>query len=354
MFLAMFFILRATFRVLTCLIPLQIFGNINLEEKCQDFVLETKRIIIPSFPFAFNPGITHWRGQLLMTFRDIPDPKQSFTSHIWIVQIDETFQPVSEPQLLELLPPGASPEIPSRAEDARLITVGEDLYIVYSDNRDALITKGGFRVYIARLEHDGSKFVAKSIDALKRYPGESLLVREKNWVPFVYQNELLLAYSVDPHLIFRSLPGMEACETFSQFSNHISWKWGILRGGTPALNIDGHQYLAFFHSSIKMKTMHSNEKEILHYFVGAYTFSLEPPFEITQISPEPIVGKGFYIGEVYKPYWGSIRTVFPGGYIFNDDFIWVLYGRQDHEMWVAKLDRHGLFKSLVPVPYPIN
>ena len=337
-------------RLFAILLPIYSFGNVDLEKNCQDFVVETKRIHIPSYPNAFNPSIIRWKERLWMTFRNIPDPKQSFTSHLGIVEIDEKFKVISTPQFFDLTPPGISFQIPSRAEDARLIVVGDDLYIIYSDNRDAVITKGGFRVYTAQLEYFEGKFYAKSIEVLKRYPGESQFVREKNWVPFVYQNELLLAYSLDPHLIFRPLPGLGECETFTQSNKLLSWKWGILRGGTPGLNIDGTQYFAFFHSSIKMKTIHSSGKEMLHYFVGAYTFSLEPPFEITQISPEPIIGKGFYTGEVYKPYWGSIRTVFPGGYIYDDEFIWVLYGRQDHEMWVAKIDRRGLFQSLVPVP----
>jgi len=98
-----------------------------------------------------------------------------------------------------------------------------------------------------------------------------------------------------------------------------------------------------------MASTHSEGKTIYHYFMGAYTFSNDPPFEITAISPKPIIGKHFYTGIAYKPYWKPIRCVFPCGYISDEEFIWIAYGREDHECWVAKLDKKRLLDSLVPV-----
>ena len=98
-----------------------------------------------------------------------------------------------------------------------------------------------------------------------------------------------------------------------------------------------------------MSTVHSEELDMPHYFMGAYTFSQHPPFEITKISPEPIVCHGFYDGLKYKPYWKPVRVVFPCGYIMNEHYIYVSYGRQDHEIWVIKLDKHKLKNSLIPV-----
>ncbi len=83
--------------------------------------------------------------------------------------------------------------------------------------------------------------------------------------------------------------------------------------------------------------------------MGAYTFSASPPFEITKISQEPIVGQNFYDGEYYKPYWVPVRCIFPCGFIIEDLYIYISYGRQDHEIWIAKLDKKALLMSLVPV-----
>lgn len=329
-------------------------AEIDLEDMSQEFVLDTKRLEIPGYPHAFNPSIIRWQGRLLMSFRDLPYPHTSFTasfiSQFGLVWLDENFDPIGLPQLL--ITQDKNSLIPPRSEDARLIAVGEKLYMVYSDNKDEKISKGGFRVYIAQLEYDGKEFSVHNIEGLLRFEGESNQVREKNWTPFSYCDQLLLAYSLVPHKILRPLIGTGECETFSSSDKDIAWDWGVLRGGTQGLVVDGKEYLTFFHSCKKMSTVHSSGAEILHYFMGAYTFSIDPPFEITAVSPEPIVGKGFYHGPIYKPYWHPVRAIFPCGFIFDDSFIWIAYGRQDHEIWIVKLDKEGLMRSLIPLSKP--
>ncbi len=317
---------------------------IDLEKMKQDFVLETKKIEIEDYPEALNASIIRWKGSLLMSFRLIPDRKSSFTSLLGLIWLDDDFTPIGEPQVLNTREGQFSS--PSRAEDARLLTVGDRLFIVYDDNIDKKISKGGFRIHIAELIYDGEKFAMENIERISRYEGESKDIREKSWVPFDYKGNLLLAYSLQPHKIFRPLFGRGECQTIASTSRAAGWNWGLLRGGTPALEVDG-QYLAFFHSSQSMATLNSNKTKMLHYFMGAYTFNLEPPFEITKISPEPIVGEDFYVETGFKPYWKPVKAVFPCGYIVEEDYIWVSYGRDDHEIWVVKLDKKGLLRSLV-------
>jgi predicted GH43/DUF377 family glycosyl hydrolase len=329
---------------LILILPYACWAGIDLEEKTQDFVLETKRIIIPEYPNAFNASIVRWKNKLLMSFRHIPNRSSKFDSEIGLVWLDKNFNPISKPQLLDTRGPLAS--IPSRAEDARLIVINNALYMVYSNNVEQKITKGGFRVFIAQIEYDGDTFVATHKECLDVFEGETKQKREKNWAPFEYSGKLLLAYSLLPHRIF--YPQQGACKTIALSKGAINWPYGELKGGTPALKV-GNQYLAFFHSYIPLSTIHSDEKSILHYFMGAYAFGLEPPFKITHISQEPIIGKGFYKGAVYTPYWHPLRVVFPCGFIFDESHIWVSYGRQDHEMWIVKLDRKKLIESLIPI-----
>lgn len=318
---------------------------LDLEKMAQSFVIETKKIKVPGYPNAFNPSIVRLPQGFLMSFRHIPNPAKSFNSEIGLIWLDQNFDPIGSAQLLDIRNGSL---IPSRAEDARLLTVGDCLFLVYSDNEDEKITKGGFRLFFAQLKYEEKKFSLHHIEKLSKFEGESKDRREKNWVPFDYKGILFLAYSIDPHKIFRPLLDFGQCETFCETDQQIQWNWGELRGGTPALKV-GNEYLAFFHSQKKMATEHSEGKEMLHYFMGAYTFSTEPPFELTRISPQPIVGKGFYKGPMYKPYWGSVRVVFPCGYVFDDKFIWIAYGRQDHEIWIVKVEKERLLKSLVPV-----
>lgn len=325
----------------------KIYAVVDLEDKIQDFVLTTKKIDIPGYPHALNPSIIRWKGDLLLSFRIIPDLKKKYNSEIGVVWLNDNFEVCSEPQILTLKPHDASPDVPSRAEDARLVEVNGSLYMVYDDNCHEKITRGGFRVHVAKLDVK-NRVVARFVEPITSFEGERQDLREKSWVPFSYQNELLLSYSLTPHRVLRYLPGQRACETFSETLPLVNWKWGILRGGTPALKVD-NRYLSFFHSSMNMSTVHSKGKETLHYFMGAYTFSSEPPFEMTGISPEPIVGKNFYHGEEYVPFWHPVQVVFPVGLLVENEIITVLYGRQDHEIWVVEFDKKGLLDSLIPV-----
>jgi predicted GH43/DUF377 family glycosyl hydrolase len=332
--------------VLFCLaLCFKLSAVIDLERTSQDFVLEIKKIHIPGYPHAYNPSIIRFQDSLLLSFRNAPHPQSYFDSLIGLIWLDEDLNPISAPQILNAQ--GNSQVFP-RTEDARLLWVGDKLYMVYSGNKDPLISKKEFRVYLAELNFNGHIFFWDNIEGLFEFQGKNKKKGEKNWVPFDYNGRLLLAYSLAPHLILHPLLGQNACEIFSLSDETVSWDWGELRGGTPALSIDDGQYLAFFHSAQEMASIQSEEKMMLHYFMGAYMFSPEPPFAITQISPEPIVANGFYSGPVYKSSQKPARVVFPGGYIFNEDYIWIAYGRQDQEVWILKLDKKKLLASLVP------
>lgn len=334
---------------------------VNVQAECLDLqslaqpelVLQTKQIIIPEYPHAFNPSIIRWNNKLLLSFRIIPDPKQTFTSLIGIIWLDDNFEPMSKPQLLPLR--NVSSSVPSRAEDGRLISINDRLYLVYTDNEDPVISKGGFRMYTAELQFSGEACIIASIDRISSFEGNNSNRREKNWVPFDYYGKMLLAYSICPHKIFYYQLGLGNCETFVTTCAQFNWDWGEVRGGTPALS-DGDHYLAFFHSSKWMKTTQSNEKDKMHYFMGAYTFKKDYPFTLTHVSKQPIISnqnvnipKRFYVGADYKPYWGSVMAVFPCGFIMDNAFIWIAYGRQDHEMWVAQLDKKKLYASLIAI-----
>jgi predicted GH43/DUF377 family glycosyl hydrolase len=332
------------------LIPIfsKLFCEVDFEKSIQEFVLETKQISIPGHPHAFNPSIVRWEDKLLLSFREICEVKSPWAlngygqSKIWLVFLNDDFQPISIPQCLPLGKLG-------RTDDVRLITSNNNLYMVYSDNRHENVWDGGFRTYIAELSWNKETFALEFDECLEHFSGESEHRREKNWVPFDFHGSLFLAYTLNPHRIFLPLIGFNSCETVCTNWANIPWTWGDLRGGTPALLIDNENYLSFFHSCLDMATEHSGGETMLHYFMGAYVFDAKLPFSITKISPEPIIGKGFYTAPYYEPYWKPVRVVFPCGFIFDEKFIWVSLGRQDHEMWILKLDREGLLQSLVDI-----
>lgn len=317
----------------------------DLDTLKRDFVLETRRIQIPEFEHAFNPCIVSWKGRLLMSFRSYDKVTQS-TDAIYLVYLDEEFKPISKPVCLERN--GEYPLQISKAQDPRLIVVEGKLHIIYSNLYPFEEPVG--RMIVATLEEDeAGGFSTSSATYLIDYYGQIERRKEKNWVPFVYNNQLLLSYSLQPHRIFAPIGKTGSCASIGSSISTLAWDWGNLLGGTPALRV-GNSYLAFFHSNKAMSTVQSGGKIMNHYFMGAYTFEADYPFSLTGISPRPIVGKTFYQGEMYENLtWKPLRVVFPMGFIVDKNFIWLTYGRQDHEAWIVKLDKAKLFASLVPL-----
>jgi len=331
---------------------------IDLEESCEASIVEIQRIEIPEYPHAFNPSIVKWKGRYLLSFRVIeasmPMVKSSLgsicgDSLIGLVWLDDAFKPIGTPQILNLsiFPRCESPW--KKAEEGRLFVMNDRLYLIYADNKEIDHSPAESWLHIAELGYSCDGFKLRSHLPIVAYNGASVACRQKNWVPFAYQGDMYFGYTLNPHRIFRHIPGSHVCEDICSTYAPIHWPWGQLRGGTPALLMDDGRYLAFFHSSKPMTTVHSGV-EMLHYFMGAYTFSSSPPFALTHISAKPIVGKGFYSGyDGYEPYWGQLRVVFPCGILQDDHFIWVSYGRQDHEMWIVKFDKQRLLESLAPI-----
>lgn len=316
---------------------------LNLEAHPQDFILETKEIIIPGFPGAFNASVVRWQGSLLLCFRVRRNTVSTF--EMGLVWLDENFNPISRPCVLDIR--NDNPDCKSQKQDPRLIVYHEKLYILYSDfiKLGNMITR---RMFISKLHQENDCFFIDSPVCIHPFEGWSSRW-EKNWTPFVHQDDLLLAYGLLPHRIFQPSLTSGTCTTHSSTQSLINWTWGELRGGTPALK-DGDEYIAFFHSSIHLATVHSQGKKIAHYLMGAYTFSAQPPFEITRISPTPIVGKKFYSESPHYATWKPLHVVFPMGCIMDENYIWVTYGKQDFEIWVARMDKKLLKNSLVPCP----
>lgn len=326
------------------LLPLLISSfEIDLEENLDDCILETKQLFIPSYPDAFNPSMIRYQDKILMIFR-IRDPISKATNQMGLVFLDDDFNILSGPYLLnqELL----HLEKRSMAQDPRLILIHDELYIVYNDTI-VFPHHQIRRMHISKIVFDGFQFILENPEIILSFDQEIRNRHEKNWSPFIYENDLYLIHNISPHRILKPLFGTNECLTISETNPPIQWNYGELRGGTQAYLV-GDVYLSFFHSSIDMQTVQSKGRKMTHYFMGAYTFSATPPFEIKSISPKPLFGKNFYNGEIHKT-WKPLRVVFPGGLIFDEKTIFVTYGRQDHEIWIVKFDKVKLLNSLIEV-----
>ncbi len=309
----------------------------TMEAFSKGIVVSAKKIELIEFPGAFNPSIIKVKDKILLSFRYLPNPtSEPWISWIGLVELDEQFQPKDPPQILDTRP--YTPSIPSQSEDARLFAYKDKVYLIYNDNEEILSPTNTQRrdMFIAELIYSRGGYSVDIPVKLKhstKYPQQ---LWQKNWVPFEWKGKLLLTYTVHPHEILEADLETGICEPLHESKTHFPWSLGKQRGSTPPILIDG-EYFSFFHSALVTSSPVSNGHDIWHYFMGAYTFSPEPPFAIKTLTPMAITSPEFYR---YSPY--EKRVIFPGGCLVTDQFIHVALGRDDCEMWIATIDRKCL------------
>jgi predicted GH43/DUF377 family glycosyl hydrolase len=307
-------------------------------------VITTKRLVFDEFPDAFNPSIIDFGEGFLMTFRFSPDVEsQAWINHIAIVVLDKDLNPLTKPQVLNTRQ--RKSKTPSQSEDARIFRYKGRLFLIYNDNLDQIWNSIWVRrdMFIAELLYENGQFkLSPSLKLIheEKYPQQ---ICQKNWIPFEWKGTLLFTFTLNPHEVISPNFSTGACYHCYETHVNIDWKYGTLRGSTPPIFVDG-EYLAFFHSAEVVKSEVSRGERLWHYFMGAYTFSPTPPFQLTSISPEPIITEGFYTESSHNK-----RVIFPGGYVIRDDLIYVAYGKDDCEIWIATLDLKKLKSSLVPI-----
>lgn len=322
-----------------------LYADHHFEEIKRPIVIASKQILLPDYPDAFNPSFVQIPEGFLLIFRDLPFAEtQPWISYIGVVLLNHDFEPISEPQLLATRTSEST--TPCQSEDARIFFYRGRIFIIFNDNIETVNPTSFQRrdIYLAELfQEEGRFFLSSSMKffAQEKY---SLQWWQKNWIPFEENNNLWFVYSICPHEILYPNLMDGSCYCFYKTTNRFDWDWGAPRGSTAAFLV-GEEYLAFFHSSVLMTSDSSYGQECWHYFMGAYTFSKDPPFHITRATTLPIVADGFYTRSDYEK-----RVIFPGGYVVSDPYIYVAYGKDDREIWIATIDKEALLQALRPVP----
>ncbi len=162
---------------------------------------------------------------------------------------------------------------------------------------------------------------------------------EKNWTWFIHGGELHMEYQANPHIVCRLTSDAAVEQSYICPALKLPWNYGEIRGGTPPVMVDG-EYWTFFHSSLQIP----NHKK-RQYHMGAYAFKPEPPFEITRITPEPILsGSPADGGWPDKP-----PCVFPGGSKIVDGIWTVVGGCNDIRCFYMDILHEEVLSLTVPV-----
>lgn len=309
------------------------------EDQNSSLVLSCFQIVLEDFESAHNPSLIEFESGYLLTFRyslEI-DP---FISYIGIVPLDDSFHPLHPPQLLSTR--FKESPIPSHSEDARIFSYRGRLFLIFNDNVE--IVHPGYSdrrdMFIAELRFERGEFSLSLPMKLISQDHYRECLWQKNWVPFEWNRTLLLGYTIAPHEVLSPNLREGTCYLLHKTPTPIAWDFGPLRGGTPALLVDG-EYFAFFHSGIIASSSSSHYIDLWHYFMGAYTFSASPPFQITKMTRFPVSAECFY-----TPSSREKRVIFPGSFVVKGSKIYLAYGKDDCEIWIAIFDKEALKKAL--------
>lgn len=266
----------------------------------------------------FNGSILRYKNKNIFSYR-MEIPKPFFENQkLGIVELDDNMQPIKKTnKLLDL----HSNFVGYHVEDPRLFENNGDLMLAYTD---------GYEMALANLTKNTSEYLKKPQTNVLDHDG-----REKNWTPFSYNNKVHFVYHTAPNHIVVDLENNIYIE-----KNPIKYKYGQIRGGTPAYNM-GDYYLTFFHSALPM----NSHKWGRIYFVGAYTFENKPPFKPIAYTPEPLLMGEFFDMGILRPS-NLVFVVFPCGAIYDGNNWKVSFGYQDYENRIFNIKHEQLLKLM--------
>lgn len=310
-------------------------------------VEQVKSVNISDASAPYNASIVKSETGYILFYRQdtLTEPREKkklmkYDSHVFAVDLSVNFDVQGSSCCV------AVPD--SHAEDPRAVMGRDRIYLSYTALCDQDCQRRS--IHLAELD-------CTTLAVLNRYDLDlNISPVEKNWTPFLVgepKASLYMRYYVNNSQFFSVDDVLQAtvnCESFANgsFNSLKDWerKWGKVRGGTPAVLVDG-EYLSFFHSSF-------NEKGKMWYVMGAYTFEKDPPFKITKISSEPILFDGIYSTMAKNTAKKGLRSVFPCGIIYENNkqgagSIHVSIGENDCAVKIITFNKEKLMNSLRPI-----
>lgn len=301
---------------------------INSKEFPRTYINEKgKKLRIQSY---FNGSIVVYNNKLLFCCRGDQNP---WFKNIRLIfcELDDDFQPKKgTARFLEvgshLDDKGRHGE--NRVEDPRLFVCDKKLHISYGD---------GYEIYHATFKDDLTIDRWKNVTNFKIGGVSENDYREKNWTPFDYRDF--------PHYVYYDNPRIIWCpftKTAYPSEQRITWQYGPIRGGTPAIPYKD-KFITFFHSCLLPGVSWRTGKL---YLMGAYVFNRNPPFKVTHMTQVPLMrGEKLHKNPINE----TQHVIFPAGVVQNKDSFYVSLGINDSVTGVIRIQKTLIDSSLLPL-----
>jgi len=269
-----------------------------------------------------NASIARHHNKIWCAFRT--QHLYHFNAECVLTELDSDFEPISDKMLI-------AENNNTAFEDIRLFSFKDKLLAFY--NYLPFTEKDGWRIQYGTGfgEVDIKTGVIKNQTSLR---GLSRRWEEKNWSPYVYNDDLFMITDFDPFLrvikISYNNEAIIAGEVHLASKKTSGWQYGELRGGTPLLEEpganDGWLY-GFIHSFLPDE---KGFKRYYYYTIVRYNH-LNKYFEY---HPNPLPMLDEEPNEEYMMLWkhsngGHFKVVFPIGIMHHEHGVLVSFGKDD-------------------------
>lgn len=251
------------------------------------------RLDLPE-PGAFNAGMTRYRDGYLAVYR----PNEYKLTACFL---DKQFQP-------------------SRFRS--IVDASSDPRLTWTPDGNLLMSFSSFgsediEHIVATTIIENDKFVARPV---QRVSPPELTIRQKNWLPFVFDGKVYFVASICPHVVYE-WTGQEAIKQYETDWQSPWFYKSQLRGNTNIVRLDDGSFLGTFHTA----TMLSG---CAFYDNGCYQFEGRPPFRVLRCSDRTYLRAEDGIEPPFRKS-GFIRCTFPVGMVREGERLLISYGDSD-------------------------
>lgn len=311
-----------------------------------NYIKAIKQIDLPGDDFNWNPSIIAYNNHYLMTFRanrnlaklsnrEIHNRDDFFDNSIYIAEFDKNFNLITKKQNISQYIPGCTDKL-CTAQDARLFEFNNNIYVFY--NVSESFSYNSERINkIAKLVKKGNNFILEDFRkiSLPFLPSK----KDKNWMPLVHNNKLLIIYLTEPKTITLELNLDNGFTKIYSEKNFISdYKFGLIRGSTSFSPLEDNEYITFFHSVLPFQL---DKTHYTHYYMSSLTLKCDKDCEVSKIATTPLL-----------PFFSSydsnnLSVTFPSGLLVTKDEIIITAGKGDESSYVIILDKQKYLENLV-------
>lgn len=174
-----------------------------------------------------------------------------------------------------------------------------------------------------------------------RISHEHMHGRQKNWMPFMYNNSIYLISSVCPHEVYHL---NEKFECHKAYTTQWNSPWEIKehhRGNTNAVLMGDGNYLCTFHTS----SFHHGK----HYYDnGSYIFSGNPPFNVLKCSNRTYLPAEAACEKHFRKE-NEIVCNFPVGMMLENNKVIISYGDNDSVVKIVEYKIEDFLNTMIDV-----